>query len=92
MSKPTTKKKSSSSTTESSQRIVFSKPNGPTYISVGTNGTGTFGVVYKAKNKDTGEVVAIKRVLQDMRYKVIVLFTNLKTVPKMIYRTVSLKL
>jgi len=32
-------------------------------------GSGSFGVVYKAKIRETGEVVAIKKVLQDKRYK-----------------------
>ncbi|WCJ23157.1 shaggy-like protein kinase 32 [Euphorbia peplus] len=32
-------------------------------------GTGSFGVVFKAKCLETGEVVAIKKVLQDRRYK-----------------------
>ena len=32
-------------------------------------GSGSFGVVYKSKVNETGEVVAIKKVLQDKRYK-----------------------
>ena len=32
-------------------------------------GKGTFGVVYRAKNDNTGETIAIKRVFQDKRYK-----------------------
>lgn len=32
-------------------------------------GSGAFGVVYKAKSKDSGNVVAIKKVLQDKRFK-----------------------
>jgi glycogen synthase kinase 3 beta len=32
-------------------------------------GSGTFGVVYKGRNKDTLDVVAIKKVLQDKKYK-----------------------
>lgn len=32
-------------------------------------GSGTFGVVYKGRNKTTLEVVAIKKVFQDKKYK-----------------------
>jgi serine/threonine protein kinase len=32
-------------------------------------GKGTFGTVYKARDGDTGEIVAVKKVLQDRRYK-----------------------
>lgn len=35
-------------------------------------GNGSFGVVYQAKLCDTGELVAIKKVLQDKRFKVII--------------------
>lgn len=34
------------------------------------NGKGSFGIVYQATDKSNNEVVAIKRVLQDRRYKV----------------------
>ena len=34
-------------------------------------GNGSFGVVYQAKLCETGELVAIKKVLQDKRFKVI---------------------
>lgn len=33
-------------------------------------GNGSFGVVYQAKLCETGELVAIKKVLQDKRFKV----------------------
>ena len=33
-------------------------------------GNGSFGVVFKATKVDTGEIVAIKKVLQDKRFKV----------------------
>lgn len=39
------------------------------YIATEIIGNGTFGIVYKAKNKITNETVAIKRVFQDTRYK-----------------------
>lgn len=60
----------SSSTTPAATKRIFTKPSGPSYESVKTNGTGSFGVVYKAVDTSTQEVVAIKRVLQDKRYKV----------------------
>jgi len=39
------------------------------YVVVAPNGKGSFGVVFQAVEKDTQNVVAIKRVLQDPRYK-----------------------
>lgn len=39
------------------------------YIAEHVVGTGSFGVVYQAKCRETGEIVAIKKVLQDKRYK-----------------------
>ncbi|KAM5550799.1 hypothetical protein ABKV19_027246, partial [Rosa sericea] len=39
------------------------------YISEHVVGTGSFGVVFQAKCRETGEIVAIKKVLQDKRYK-----------------------
>lgn len=59
-----------SSSSSSGTKRIFTKPSGTTYESVKTNGTGSFGVVYKAIDTSTQEVVAIKRVLQDKRYKV----------------------
>lgn len=72
MSKGPTNSKLSTSAPPGSYSLkrTFSKPDGPTFECVNTSGTGTFGVVYKAVNSSNGEIVAIKRVLQDMRYKV----------------------
>ncbi|CAN7040024.1 unnamed protein product [Brassica oleracea var. botrytis] len=39
------------------------------YISEHVVGTGSFGMVFQAKCRETGEIVAIKKVLQDKRYK-----------------------
>ncbi|KAB5527052.1 hypothetical protein DKX38_020899 [Salix brachista] len=39
------------------------------YMAEHVVGTGSFGVVYQAKCLETGEAVAIKKVLQDKRYK-----------------------
>ncbi|KAF9668916.1 hypothetical protein SADUNF_Sadunf14G0053200 [Salix dunnii] len=39
------------------------------YMAEQVVGTGSFGVVYQAKCLETGEAVAIKKVLQDKRYK-----------------------
>lgn len=52
------------------------------YVVVGPNGKGSFGVVFQAVEKDTQNVVAIKRVLQDPRYKV-------RNAPKFIILTVQ---
>ncbi|KAM3127029.1 hypothetical protein pb186bvf_020873 [Paramecium bursaria] len=40
-----------------------------TYQNLKVIGSGSFGVVYKSKVNETGEFVAIKKVLQDKRYK-----------------------
>lgn len=48
-------------------------PDGPlevSYMDSKIIGNGSFGVVYQAKLCDTGEMVAIKKVLQDKRFKV----------------------
>ncbi|KAF8016065.1 LOW QUALITY PROTEIN: hypothetical protein BT93_H1578 [Corymbia citriodora subsp. variegata] len=39
------------------------------YIAEHVVGTGSFGVVFQAKCRETGEIFAIKKVLQDKRYK-----------------------
>ncbi|KHN72344.1 Glycogen synthase kinase-3 beta [Toxocara canis] len=55
--------------------VVVSSAHGPDrqveiqYSNVKVVGTGSFGVVYKAKLSSTGEFIAIKKVLQDKRYK-----------------------
>ncbi|GAM24917.1 hypothetical protein SAMD00019534_080920, partial [Acytostelium subglobosum LB1] len=48
---------------------VIIKSNGVCYITEGVVGNGSFGVVTQAIIADTKEVVAIKKVLQDQRYK-----------------------
>lgn len=48
-------------------------PDGPLEVSYTESkviGNGSFGVVYQAKLCDTGEIIAIKKVLQDKRFKV----------------------
>lgn len=48
-------------------------PDGPlemSYMDSKIIGNGSFGVVYQAKLCDTGEMIAIKKVLQDKRFKV----------------------
>ncbi|MCO5604814.1 hypothetical protein L7F22_058987 [Adiantum nelumboides] len=53
---------------------TISGPNGQpkqtvSYMAERVVGTGSFGVVFQAKCLETGETVAIKKVLQDKRYK-----------------------
>ncbi|XP_043927438.1 glycogen synthase kinase-3 beta isoform X1 [Protopterus annectens] len=45
------------------------RPQEVTYSDTKVIGNGSFGVVYQAKLCDTGELVAIKKVLQDKRFK-----------------------
>ncbi|EAL71207.1 glycogen synthase kinase 3 [Dictyostelium discoideum AX4] len=70
----TTTSSSSSSSSSSKPRSnkfdkVIIKSNGVCYITEGVIGNGSFGVVTQAIVADTKEVVAIKKVLQDQRYK-----------------------
>lgn len=46
------------------------RPQEVSYTDTRVIGNGSFGVVYQAKLCDTGEMVAIKKVLQDKRFKV----------------------
>jgi hypothetical protein len=54
---------------------VLLKANGHTYIADRVVGSGSFGVVVRASIQETNDVVAIKKVLQDKRYKVCFLFS-----------------
>lgn len=46
------------------------RPQEVSYTDTKIIGNGSFGVVFQAKLCDTGELVAIKKVLQDKRFKV----------------------
>ena len=46
------------------------RPHEVSYTDTKVIGNGSFGVVYQAKLVDTNELVAIKKVLQDKRFKV----------------------
>ena len=46
------------------------RPEEVAYTDVRVIGNGSFGVVYQAKLCQTAEIVAIKKVLQDKRFKV----------------------
>lgn len=46
------------------------RPQEVSYTDTKVIGNGSFGVVYQAKLCNTGELVAIKKVLQDKRFKV----------------------
>ena len=56
-------------TIQTSSSLTTVDPSKFTYLTEKVIGSGTFGVVYKAKVKETGQIVAIKKVLQDKRYK-----------------------
>lgn len=45
------------------------RPQEVSYTDTKVIGNGSFGVVYQARLVDSGEMVAIKRVLQDKRFK-----------------------
>jgi glycogen synthase kinase 3 beta len=51
------------------QDKIIIKANGVSYVSDKVVGNGSFGVVFQASVMGTGEVVAIKKVLQDKRFK-----------------------
>lgn len=73
----------SAATTEGAATAAHSEAEGPTspkspsqggaenisYSAERIIGNGSFGVVFEAKVVETGEVVAIKKVLQDKRFK-----------------------
>lgn len=50
------------------------RPQEVSYADTKVIGNGSFGVVYQAKLCDTNELVAIKKVLQDKRFKVSITF------------------
>ena len=54
------------------------RPQEVSYTDTKVIGNGSFGVVYQAKLCDSGEMVAIKKVLQDKRFKVNPRFYYLK--------------
>jgi hypothetical protein len=54
---------------ESSPRTAALDPQNISYSAERIIGNGSFGVVFEAKVVETGEVVAIKKVLQDKRFK-----------------------
>lgn len=55
--------------TRSTSQSESKQENNYTYTATQIIGSGTFGVVYQATIAETGEVVAIKKVFQDKRYK-----------------------
>ena len=50
-------------------QTIYERQSPQTYSSTKVAGNGTFGVVYQSIIPETGETVAIKKVLQDTRYK-----------------------
>merc|ERR1712216_867336 len=61
--------KASNQTTSSANAASGDKEAVISYSADKVVGNGSFGVVFKANKVDTGEVVAIKKVLQDKRFK-----------------------
>eukprot|EP01126_Amoeba_proteus_P009363 TRINITY_DN13545_c0_g1_i12.p1 TRINITY_DN13545_c0_g1~~TRINITY_DN13545_c0_g1_i12.p1 ORF type:complete len:104 (-),score=8.66 TRINITY_DN13545_c0_g1_i12:123-434(-) len=53
------------------QDTILIEAGGITYECTSRTGKGSFGVVWKAIERESQRVVAIKRVLQDPKYKVI---------------------
>ncbi|XP_034515000.1 glycogen synthase kinase-3 beta isoform X5 [Ailuropoda melanoleuca] len=64
------------------------RPQEVSYTDTKVIGNGSFGVVYQAKLCDSGELVAIKKVLQDKRFKKDEVYLNLVLdyVPETVYR------
>lgn len=55
------------------------RPQEVSYADMKLIGNGSFGVVYQAKLCETGELIAIKKVLQDKRFKVSVVIVIINT-------------
>ncbi|XP_038835530.1 glycogen synthase kinase-3 beta isoform X8 [Salvelinus namaycush] len=64
------------------------RPQEVSYTDTKVIGNGSFGVVYQAKLCDSGELIAIKKVLQDKRFKKDEVYLNLVLdyVPETVYR------
>lgn len=62
-------KKSMASSAESPAAASVDEDQNISYSAERIIGNGSFGVVFEAKVVETGEVVAIKKVLQDKRFK-----------------------
>lgn len=56
------------------------RPQEVSYTDIKVIGNGSFGVVYQARLSDTQEMVAIKKVLQDKRFKVRIMMKALRMV------------
>ena len=69
--KETKVKKEKEIENQNSFETIVLKANGLTFTAYKVVGSGSFGVVVRAVNQETNEVCAIKKVLQDKRYKVI---------------------